>query len=136
MKKRVDADCVIWCDHGFFPIHYGFCPSEAAWKREMKRLGIKCEPYPQSDARTATFENKTRGDIAVIVTVHERYDEKPAVAVMALIAHEAVHVWQAIRKEMGEDSPSTEFEAYALQDIILRLGTAYVQSRRPKWARK
>lgn len=55
---------------------------------------------------------------------------------MAMIAHEAVHVFQTIRKEMGEREPSIEFEAYAIQDITLRLGAAYEQSRRPKWARK
>jgi hypothetical protein len=134
MTKR-KADRVVWCHRGFFPVHYGFCPSQAAWNREMKRLGAAGEPYPQADARASTFENKNSGDIAVIVTVNERYDKKPAVNVMALIAHEAVHVWQAVRKEMGEDNPSTEFEAYALQDIVLKLGDAYEKSHRPRWAR-
>ena len=28
------ADRVIWCERGWQPLYYGFCPSEAAWKRE------------------------------------------------------------------------------------------------------
>lgn len=135
MKKRDDADRVIWCDRGFFPVHYGFCPSEAAWKREVARLRARGEPYPDNDARTTILDNKATGDVAIIVTVHERHDGKSAVSIMALIAHEAVHVFQTIRKEMGESDPSPEFEAYAIQDIILQLGAAYVQSRGPKWAR-
>ncbi len=39
----------------------------------------------------------------------------------ALIAHEAVHIWQRIRLELGEDSPSSEFEAYSVQSICQRL---------------
>jgi len=135
MKKRDDADRVIWCDRGFFPVHYGFCPSETAWEREMKRLGARGEPYPITDASATTCRNKKSGDVAVIVRIAERHDAMSAVATMAMIAHEAVHVWQEIRKEMGEETPSPEFEAYALQDIILQLGAAYVQSRGPKWAR-
>jgi hypothetical protein len=135
MKKREEADRIIWCDPGFFPVHYGFCPSEAAWNREMKRLGCPGEQFPETDASATTFANKTTGDVTAIVCLHERHDAKSAVAVMAMLAHEAVHVWQTIRKEMGEREPSIEFEAYAIQDIVLRLGAAYEQSRRPKWAR-
>lgn len=54
MKKREEADRVIWCDPGFFPVHYGFCPSEAAWSREMKRLGCPGEPFPATDASATT----------------------------------------------------------------------------------
>lgn len=130
------ADRVIWCDRGFFPVHYGFCPSEAAWKREVARLGAADEPYPLADARACVFDNRKTGSVAIIVTVDERLITSSAVATMALIAHESAHIWQAVLNKMGEGDPSPEFEAYALQDTILRLGAAYVQSRRPKWARK
>lgn len=51
---------------------------------------------------------------------------------VSLIFHEAVHVWQRVREEMGETSPSTEFEAYAIQHIGLQLLMAYDQTRGPK----
>lgn len=136
MTKR-NADRVIWCEPGMFPrTYYGFCPSETAWRQAMKHLGVKDESYPRTDARAVTFENRTTCDVTIIVCIHERFAAKPAVETMALIAHEATHIWQTIRKQMDESDPSPEFEAYAIQDIVLRLGAAYEQSRRPKWARK
>lgn len=40
------------------------------------------------------------------------------VAVVGLLAHESVHVWQAIRNYIGEKEPSREFEAYSIQRIL------------------
>ncbi|MFK3558176.1 hypothetical protein [Pasteurella multocida] len=39
----------------------------------------------------------------------------------ALLAHEAVHIYQDMIKEMREDEPSPEFEAYSIQNIFLNL---------------
>ena len=44
---------------------------------------------------------------------------------VALICHEAVHVWQEIRDAMGEESPSVEFEAYSIQKVFFDLLTMY-----------
>jgi hypothetical protein len=136
MRKREEADRVIYCDRGFFPIYYGFCPSEAAWKREMKRLGMCGAPYPSDDANATVIDSDKVDGVTVLVTVSEKVEAMAAVKTMAVIAHESVHVWQTIRKQMDESDPSPEFEAYAIQDIVLRLGAAYERSRRPKWARK
>lgn len=129
---------VIWCDRAFFPVYYGFCPSESAWKRETKRFKVTDAPYPQQDGRVTFFEKgpSARKEVAAIVTIHEAADKMSAVSVMALISHEAAHIWQKIREEMGEHSPSPEFEAYAIQDIVLKIGAAYVDTRKPKWAGK
>ncbi|NNI58331.1 hypothetical protein C2817_11540 [Pasteurella multocida] len=39
----------------------------------------------------------------------------------ALLAHEAVHIYQDMIKEMREEEPSPEFEAYSIQNIFLNL---------------
>ena len=44
---------------------------------------------------------------------------------VALICHEAVHVWQEIKEKMGEENPSIEFEAYSIQKIFFDLLTMY-----------
>lgn len=121
----------IWCDRGWLPAYYGFCPSERAWRYEMKRLGVaKSPPYPRSDARCSYFHNKD-GDLVVLVTVAEHLDKKLSVASIAgLIVHEAMHVWRRIRKSIGERKPSSEFEAYAMQTIFMELFSAYVRTRR------
>ncbi|WP_457797624.1 hypothetical protein [Methylocystis sp. S23] len=120
-------DRVIWCDRSFFPVYFGFCPNEAAWVREMRRLGVKSEPYPSSDGKVTFFECK--GDVAAIVTLSKKDRWHSKDAVFGLIAHEAVHVWQKIRDEMGEDNPSPEFEAYSIQHIFIHLADAYAKTR-------
>jgi hypothetical protein len=45
--------------------------------------------------------------------------------VYALLVHEAVHIWQDVKHRIGEDNPSSEFEAYAIQNISQELMLAY-----------
>lgn len=44
------------------------------------------------------------------------------------LLHEAVHIWQRIRKLMGEKKPRTEFEAYSIQRIAQYLYEMYGES--------
>ncbi|MPS60582.1 hypothetical protein [Acinetobacter sp.] len=43
--------------------------------------------------------------------------ERNLIEVYGLLLHEAVHVWQKVKKLMGEKEPSSEFEAYSIQSI-------------------
>lgn len=124
MSKK---DRVIWCDRGWQPIHFGFCPSKKAWKREMKRMACK-EPYPVSDGRCTSFT--MGGKVVVIVSLRDGSEsERSIVEITGLLVHEAAHVWQAIRKDIGEEYPSPEFEAYSMQAIFQGLFSAYQETR-------
>lgn len=135
-RKPRHAGKVIWCDRGWMPVYYGFCPNEAAWKAEMRRLcregateAVAREPYPTQDARATHFVGPSDKTL-VIVTIGHHIDRKRDVsAVAALIVHEAMHVWRAMRKNIGEDDPSAEFEAYAIQAIFTGLYDAYLKTR-------
>ncbi|MFA7308194.1 MAG: hypothetical protein WC026_16150 [Hyphomicrobium sp.] len=126
------ADKVIWCDMGWQPVHFGLCPSEAAWKREMKRLGLPNEPYPTTDGRCVFLDNKN-GKLCAIVVINHRKG-RTATEVLGLIIHEATHIWQAIREDIGETAPGKEMEAYAMQAISQGLIQAYCDTvGMPKW---
>lgn len=43
--------------------------------------------------------------------------DKDQIQVYGLLLHEAVHVWQIVKRRMGEREPSVEFEAYSIQAI-------------------
>jgi hypothetical protein len=47
--------------------------------------------------------------------------------IAALIVHEAVHVKQAFMQDIGEDKPSSEFEAYTVQAICQELFGEYAR---------
>lgn len=42
-----------------------------------------------------------------------------------MLTHEAVHIWQEIKLQLGEKEPSYEFEAYSIQNISQNLMEAY-----------
>lgn len=125
---------VVWCDRGWFPAYFGFCPNKKAWDREMKRLGIGCEEYPTTDAKCTVFFNACEKDAAVgktiiLVTIGEHIDTNDHLGIIGLIIHEATHVWQFIREDAGEDIPSKEIDAYAMQNICMSLIDAYSKTR-------
>lgn len=122
------VDRVIWCDRGWQPLYYGFCPSEAAWKREMRRLGVDA-PYPTSDGRCTLFETSKSANECALVTISSASSKRKKIEVVGLIVHEAMHVWRFVRERMGEREPSLEFEAYAMQAIAQNLIVAYEQTR-------
>ncbi|KAB2692512.1 hypothetical protein [Brucella intermedia] len=122
-----DTDRVNWCDRGWQPVHFGFCPSKKAWKREMKRLNCK-EPYPDTDGRCTIFTNE--GKVVCIVTLRDGSENERSISeITGLLVHEATHVWQTIRDDIGEKDPSPEFEAYSMQAIFQGLFTAFQETR-------
>jgi len=125
--KRKDR--VAWCDRGWQPVYFGFCPNERAWKREMEKMGCVGEPYPTGTAgRCTTFAKDSK--VCLIVTIEDGAEKRHSqIEVLGLMVHEATHVWQAVRDEMEEKAPSIEFEAYSMQAIFQSLWHAWTKTR-------
>ena len=103
------------------------CVSEAEFLKAMRHCRITRD-VPQwvsagSNATTHTLETPD-GGMAAIVCIQATDREAP-IQVAALLVHEAVHVWQNWRESIGEHKPSSEFEAYGIQQIAQRLMQAY-----------
>lgn len=83
----------------------------------MKLLGVKDKQAyfldNGADAQVTWFE----GGRKQIVQLGNTEGIDP-IAVVGLLAHESVHVWQAIQNYIGEKEPSREFEAYSIQRIL------------------
>lgn len=93
----------------------------------MRRLGCTGEPYPDSAGRCTTFEKKDGiGGLTIIVTLGPAAEHATELEIAGLICHEATHVWQYVRENMGETDPSKEFEAYAMQAIFQSLYQAWL----------
>ena len=54
---------------------------------------------------------------------------RDALEVAGLLVHEAVHCFQRTCLWAGEDRPSEEFEAYAIQNIAMRLMDSYARQK-------
>jgi hypothetical protein len=127
---------VVWIDQGWQPVAIGFCPSEKAWGREIKRLNGS-QPWPESADQggyTLLGENDKTGCSTILVCVG-RGSERDALEVILTIVHEAVHVWQLVRKVIGEQYPGIEMEAYGIEGITRGLIEAYctTQGRDKIW---
>lgn len=121
---------VIWCDRGWQPVYFGFCPSRRAWSREMRKMGCK-EPYPANEGCATTFEKD--GKVCIIVTLGKAAsaEGRTRTEIAGLICHEAAHIWQEVRRTMNEKAPSIEFEAYAMQSIFQGLYQAWLDTAAP-----
>lgn len=108
------------------------CTTQEIYDVEMTSLSIPkkfrgaCFILNDSDATTHYFDHqKDCYHIAVVCIDASKMTEPIHTA--SLLVHEAVHVWQRIRDLMGEDSPSSEFEAYAIQHISSELMVEYAR---------
>lgn len=108
------------------PLHYTLVTSEEEWKKLCRYLKVLPPPFlGTAHATTTQFEN-AEGNIVAVVAMLISEDETQD---LALLVHEAVHVWQAICKEIGEKKPSCEFEAYSIQTISYTLFNEYKEKR-------
>jgi hypothetical protein len=110
--------------------YYGLCTTEKQFHRELRKMNIDRAQWPefianeQSNATTHFFEcNDKRAAIVCMPIVKDRL----GVEIAGLLVHEAVHIWQAHRDDIGEKQPASEQEAYGIQWIAQTLIHAYGQ---------
>jgi hypothetical protein len=131
-----------WLDRSLLssPCAVGICFTESDLRRELRRLKVSPEMWPGwiglgKDGHVLRLESPDTGQTLCIVCVN--YDgRRDVVEAAGLLVHEAVHVWQAIREEIGEGDPSSEFEAYSIQNISQRLIGEWVDMGKKKGGKK
>lgn len=109
---------VHYINTGPWPGYIGFTTSADAFAREMRRLKVK-EPNnftknERSNAATHFFSNHGASLAIICMEPFSRRRSKEQYA--ALLAHEAVHVIQEMRSNLGE--LGSEAEAYLVQQIV------------------
>lgn len=89
---------------------------EKMFRRIMRDLRVKDDlPFVMGDADASThlFERRSCRMAVVCIRTRKGID---GIQTAALLAHEAVHVFQEHRKAFKEE-PASEYEAYAIQEI-------------------
>lgn len=116
----------------YSPIEYGLCLTEEDFVKTLKKLGMPHVNQPEfcskrAGATTHFFEGIDGSPDIVIVTMPEK-EGYTVPEVHSLLAHEAVHVWQHIKIQLGEKcsiDQGAEVEAYAIQNISYNLMIEY-----------
>lgn len=107
------------------PICYALCVTEKGFTEEMKRLNIPKNRRPtfiKPDAGATAHFFVSEGQECAIVCIATNASR---IQTYALLCHEAVHLWQHIKANIGEEEPSKEFEAYSIQRIAQELMYSY-----------
>ena len=99
------------------------CTTEEEFAHVLKRLKID-EPIPfhaaaGSGATTHTIHDTRDGKTICIVTLNAKSTDPVAVA--AMLAHEAYHVWESHLECIGETFAGSETTAYGIQNITYEL---------------
>ena len=123
MSKRAD-----WQSRSLLDVPFCYCLviTEKAFKRELRRLKVPPKSWPNytnsshANATVHFFEKTGGADEFCIVTLRD-WKRHTKTAILGVLVHEAVHIWQETRDRMGEHRPSVEFEAYAIQRISQNL---------------
>lgn len=135
MKKKKLVDEVFWIELGPLPIKVGYSPSWKARTRALKKLRITNRPsWEESDGRCEHWWNVGKYlDHVVLITLSTkaRRHEMPYIA--GVIAHECMHAWRHIREAIGEKEPSSEFEAYTMQQMVQHVLHAHMTRRKKPW---
>lgn len=121
MKK----DRTVWIDRGWQPTLIGFVPSEAAWDKTVRQYNIN-SGWPEitkGGGWTQLLTNASGSAIILVCISDEGVTD--AAEIVLTILHEAVHVWQFLRKHICEDAPGIEMEAYGIEAITRGLLAAY-----------
>lgn len=137
------ASKIDWRDRALMiaPVYYGLCLTEEAYFSELKRQGIPEREWDDfilnwhSSATAHHFENRKEGKYMVIVCLGSTKG-RTREQVYALLVHEAVHVWQQIKRLLGEDCPGVEQEAYSIQAIAQELMISYREQKKRKGGKK
>ena len=109
------------------PYYYRLCLTEKEYRKELKRLKLPRDVWPKfikNDHASATvhfFESGNGAFCAIVCLRKEEVKKKSLDQVCGLLVHEAMHIWRACCEHYGEQRPSEELEAYAMQRISQNL---------------
>lgn len=126
---------MVWLPGDPSAVEIGFCPSEKAWAKFMRRIKMPPEKYgyptpAAGDGHAHCTDIVWRGRRYSIITVRADIDEDTPLKIIGLLTHECMHCWQNVLHDMSEAKPSIEFEAYFVQTLVQRTIEAYEKTRR------
>lgn len=74
-----------------------------------------------------TWENDNKLICVICLRPINKDDPRDSINIACALVHEAVHVFQALCQNIGESTPSAEFEAYSIERITEQLLREYAR---------
>lgn len=120
-----------WLDRRIAPPgpYLTLCLTEDEFLAAMRHCKITHPPAwlksPTANATTHMLTNN-KGEAVCIITMRD-WEGRDPIEVAGLLVHEAVHVWQEYAERIGEHTPGSEQEAYAIQAVAQELMAEYAR---------
>lgn len=112
--------------------HLALCLSAEEFHAAMLHVGADdqlAQWVAGSDAQVHFA--KVDGKPLVAVVCIDGWQGRDPIEVAGLLVHEAVHVWQRYARDIGEEAPGDEQEAYAIQSIAQELLAEFARRTAP-----
>ena len=123
-----------WLDRNLLELngYYTLCTTEKQYRSVLKHLRVKGGSAPTflstPQANATVHHFNCEGKYCAVVCLGNT-KERTNAQVLALLVHEAVHIWQEFKENIGEREPGRETEAYAIQSISQSLITEYFRQK-------
>lgn len=117
---------------GWYPCPYfTLCLNDSQFRRVLKDIDFDSEisfnKNAGADATTHTFD---RGRKVICVVCLGDRKGRSLTQIIGLIAHEAMHILDKVWQDAGEEHPSSELKAYAIQHLVSELMKLYRRLKR------
>jgi len=124
-----------WCNRGMIesPFYTAVCLSEEAFHRALKQMKLPKKDWPsfmQSRYADATVHMFDSGRSHAAIVCMRGWEGREPIEIAGLLVHEATHMWQEYCEQIGEHSPSKEFEAYGIQALSQSLMQGFVDAQK------
>ena len=110
----------------FGVVKYALFQSKKEFDSFTRAKGIKNQTFLSLRRSAEVLTMRGDGSVYALVQIDKSYLKtlKPTEAV-GILVHESVHVYQSMIDEIQEHKPSSEFEAYSIQQIAQNLISEY-----------
>jgi hypothetical protein len=108
------------------------CLSQAECDAAFDHLKATRKVWTLTKQGATTHHLESPEGEATCVVCLSGWEGVPPLEVVALLVHEAVHVWQWHCARIGETDPGSEQEAYGIQHISLSLCSEFERRMRSK----
>ena len=112
--------------------YYTLCTNKKLYRKALKHLRIPKKDRPpfvsnwHSNGTAHHFESRKDMAKTTVICIRD-FEGRDEATIVGLLAHEAMHLWQEIRETLGERDPSSELEAYAIQNLTQRLYSEFLR---------
>lgn len=114
---------------------YCLCLDEADVEQVRMDNKLPAHVLPPFDCQGRVEPVQTPSGKLIVMRL-QNYQHLTQAEMLGLIVHECEHIKQYIFEDIGEKSPSVEFEAYTIQDIATDMFYEYLTKNATKQAKK